>query len=105
MTRVLPGADEGEPDDEVTGPGVVESGGVDDPNTGGVADPDPDSSGSGTTGGTPPAPTQAPFASPVPGKFGHVYSPFAKGKEVDVSGYPPGTEVRCPYTQKIFKVP
>ncbi len=46
-----------------------------------------------------------PYADPVPGKYGRVYSPFAKGKEVDVTEFPPGTLVRCPYTQKIFRVP
>jgi hypothetical protein len=46
-----------------------------------------------------------PYADPVPGKYGRVYSPFAKGKEVDVTEFPPGTLVRCPYTQQIFRVP
>ena len=46
-----------------------------------------------------------PYANPVPGKIGHVYSPFANGREVDVTGFPPGTEVRCPYTKMIFRVP
>ncbi|MDB4712512.1 hypothetical protein OAF35_07545, partial [Verrucomicrobiales bacterium] len=46
-----------------------------------------------------------PYATPVPGKVGHVYSPFASGREVDVNGFPPGTEVRCPYTKRIFRVP
>ena len=46
-----------------------------------------------------------PYANPVPGKVGHVYSPFASGREVDVTGFPPGTEVRCPYTKMIFRVP
>ena len=46
-----------------------------------------------------------PYANPVPGKVGHVYSPFANGREVDVTGFPPGTEVRCPYTKMIFRVP
>ncbi|MCP4849495.1 MAG: hypothetical protein GY899_16275 [Verrucomicrobiaceae bacterium] len=46
-----------------------------------------------------------PYADPVPGKYGRVYSPFAKGKEIDVADFPPGTLVRCPYTQKIFRVP
>jgi len=41
----------------------------------------------------------------LPGKYGRVYSPFAKEKEIDVSDFPPGTLVRCPYTQKIFRVP
>ncbi|MFP6874526.1 MAG: hypothetical protein VCA55_13580 [Verrucomicrobiales bacterium] len=87
--------------------------------------PDPSSAASGrdiparsvTAPGSPPKnpgssagskgkkPGNRPYADPVPGKYGRVYSPFAKGKEVDVSEFPPGTLVRCPYTQKIFKVP
>ena len=50
-------------------------------------------------------PDERPYADPVPGKYGRVYSPFAKGKEIDVADFSPGTLVRCPYTQKIFRVP
>ena len=48
---------------------------------------------------------ERPYADPVPGKYGRVFSPFAKGKEIDVADFSPGTLVRCPYTQKIFRVP
>ena len=46
-----------------------------------------------------------PFANAVPGHHGHVFSPFAPDKKIDVTGFPAGTEVRCPYTQHIFRTP
>jgi hypothetical protein len=46
-----------------------------------------------------------PYGIPVPGKPHVVESPFSPGKYVDVEGFPPGTEVKDPYTQKIFLVP
>jgi hypothetical protein len=49
---------------------------------------------------------QFPVAKPVPGKPGYVFSPYdPNGGYVDVSGYPPGSKVRDPYSQKIFLVP
>ncbi len=56
----------------------------------------------------PPAPAgnQYPYAKPVPGKKGFVYSPFdEKQSEIDVRDYAPGTKVRDPYTNRIFLVP
>ena len=61
-----------------------------------------------------PAPTAAatkvakgdfPYGIPVPGKKNLVESPFSPGKYVDVEGFAPGTEVKDPYTGKIFLVP
>jgi len=46
-----------------------------------------------------------PWANPVPGRPGLVESPFSPGKYINVEGFPPGTEVRDPYTDKIFIVP
>jgi hypothetical protein len=49
---------------------------------------------------------QFPVGKPVPGHAGLVYNPFdPSGGFIDVSGYPPGTKVKDPDSQKIFIVP
>ena len=49
---------------------------------------------------------QFPVAKPVPGKPGYVFSPYdPNGGYVDISGYPSGSKVKDPYSQKIFLVP
>ena len=47
-----------------------------------------------------------PIAKSVPGKPGYVFSPFdTSGRYVDVSGYPSGSKVKDPWSDKIFIVP
>jgi hypothetical protein len=57
----------------------------------------------------PPAPKpvqEIPYGEAVPGRPGFVISPYAaKHQLVDVAGLPPGMEVKCPYTGKLFRVP
>ena len=62
------------------------------------------------TGNKPPPATkpnsELPYGSPVIGKKGFVYSPYAPEQGmVDVTDIPSGTKVECPYTHKVFRVP
>jgi len=55
---------------------------------------------------TAPQTREMPYGTPVPGKPGFVTSPHSPyAGYVDVRGFPPGTEVKCPYSGKIFLVP
>ena len=54
----------------------------------------------------PAAPRDVSYGTPVPGKPGFVTSPHSPyAGYVDVRGFPPNTEVKCPYSGKIFLVP
>lgn len=49
---------------------------------------------------------ELPYAKAVPGKSGFVTSPYEPYKGyIDVRGFPPGTEVKDPYSGKTFLVP
>jgi hypothetical protein len=52
------------------------------------------------------AKADVPYAIPVPGKQGFVISPFAPDSGyIDVRQFPPGTDVKDPFTGKVFRTP
>jgi hypothetical protein len=71
--------------------------------------PQPEETAASTPAPTPtttPAAREVAYGTPVPGKPGFVTSPHSPyAGYVDVRGFPPGTEVKCPYSGKIFLVP
>jgi len=101
-TEVAPAPDTQTPD--TTPPDTVPGGGSIAP-----PPPPPDGNPSPSPGPNPGAPTPAtgnyPYGKPVPGQPGFVMSPYSSTGYVDVRGFPPGTEVKDPYTGKIFLVP
>jgi hypothetical protein len=72
------------------------------------ASPTPDAASMAPTPAPSPATEQrqVPYGTPVAGKPGFVTSPYAPyAGYVDVRGFPPNTEVKDPYSGKIFLVP
>jgi hypothetical protein len=53
---------------------------------------------------TPPATSDVPYARPVPGRPGYVYTPKG-GKIISVEGLRPGTKAKDQDTGEIFRVP
>ena len=68
--------------------------------------PSTDTTASAPPAAPKPAPSgDIPYARPVPGKPGYVYSPHEPKKILDVTGMRPGTMVQDPQTGAKFRVP
>lgn len=52
-----------------------------------------------------PSDHELPYGKPIPGKPGFLYSPYDEKFIIDVRGFPPGTLVNDPNTNKPFRVP
>jgi hypothetical protein len=53
-----------------------------------------------------PTPEQRLYGIPVPGKPGFIMSPHAPYQgQIDARGFPPGTDIKDPYSGKIIYVP
>lgn len=53
-----------------------------------------------------PVVVRTPYAEPVPGRPGFVFSPYATPRRVvDVRGFGSGEEARCPFTTQPFLIP
>jgi hypothetical protein len=63
--------------------------------------PDPDPPAPNTSR----PPPQLPYGIPVPGHPGLVKSPYSDNGYVDVTGFPPESPAKCPYTHQLFLVP
>jgi hypothetical protein len=55
---------------------------------------------------TTPVVVKTPTAAPVPGREGYAFTPYTTPlRVVDIRGFQPGEEVRCPFTGRAFLVP
>jgi hypothetical protein len=76
------------------------------PNSGGGVMSPPNSHNARTVSKASGGKSGLPYGKPVPGKKGFVTSPFSPDSGyIDVRGFPPGTPVKDPYTDKIFLTP